>query len=197
MVSTRVPHGPDTRFPLEVEQVAESVQRRRDQYHSARWCARQAMHRLGIEQHEVLKGADGAPAWPPDTVGSMTHCEGFSAAILSLASSGYQSLGIDAEPNIPLPKVVSDLIVNEGDRDAREVLSLAPHIAADRLLFSIKECALKAWYPLEVTPLDLSHITADIVGNNAWSADVFFHVGAKRRRIIAFMACGAFRTERL
>lgn len=93
------------------------------------------------------------PLWPEGTVGSMTHCDGYRAAALAW-SSEIRAVGIDAEPNEPLPPGVWEMISLPSER-AR--LSTGVHDTAvhwGRLLFSAKESVFKTWYPLTRTELD-------------------------------------------
>lgn len=135
-----------TLFPEEQRRIARAVDRRRHEFTSARWCARQAMARLGVPAAAVLPGAHGAPQWPAGVVGSMTHCEGYRAAALARVPA-VRSLGIDAEPHGPLSAGVLRTVSLPEERDwlAREA---PPGVHWDRLLFSAKEATYKAWFPL-------------------------------------------------
>ncbi len=97
-------------FPEEEELIATAVPKRRNDFATARACARRAMGRLGLEPVAVLHGKRGMPLWPEGIVGSLTHCEGYRAAALARAGD-VLSLGIDAEPHAPLPDGVAELVV--------------------------------------------------------------------------------------
>ncbi|WP_423832395.1 hypothetical protein [Streptomyces manipurensis] len=71
--------------------------RRRAQFATARACARRALAGLGREPVALLPGPGGAPQWPSGVVGSITHCEGYRAAVAAPAGV-VAALGIDAEP---------------------------------------------------------------------------------------------------
>ena len=148
---------PGTLYPEEAALVARSVDRRRHEFAAVRACARQAMAALGLPPAPVLRGHRGVPLWPAGTVGSMTHCDGYRAAALAGASD-FRSLGIDAEPNAPLPPGVWQAISRPGERRR-----ITPGTAAagasgtvhwDRLLFSAKESVFKGWFPLTGIELD-------------------------------------------
>lgn len=60
-----------------------------------------------------------------------------------------QTIGIDAEPNLPLPDGVLDLVSLPQERRAlAELRRAGDRVQWDRLLFSCKESVYKAWYPL-------------------------------------------------
>jgi 4'-phosphopantetheinyl transferase EntD len=78
----------------------------------------------------------------------MTHCAGYRAAALARAKD-VAAIGIDAEPNATLPDgVLAAVSTAEERRLLQTVIRTRPCINWDRLLFSAKEAAFKAWFPL-------------------------------------------------
>ena len=137
-----------TLFPAEEALVARAVAKRRAEFTTARWCARQALARLGRPPAPILRGARGEPLWPEGVVGSMTHCAGYRGAVLAPGGS-FTTIGIDAEPNEPLPDGVFDTVTVPGERPRLgDLLASRPSVRWDRLLFSAKESVYKAWFPL-------------------------------------------------
>ncbi|WP_137724851.1 4'-phosphopantetheinyl transferase Npt [Prescottella subtropica] len=132
--------------PQEASLIARAVEKRRREFTSARHCARQAMTQLGVEPGPVLRGENGSPVWPKGVVGSLTHCDGYRAAVLGYALA-VRSVGIDAEPNGPLPDGVLDAVSLPAERERLATRSSAP-VHWDRLLFCAKEATYKAWFPL-------------------------------------------------
>jgi 4'-phosphopantetheinyl transferase EntD len=96
----------------------------------------------------------GAPGWPDGVVGSITHCERYRAAAVA-STSDLVTIGIDAEPNQPLPAGVLEMVALPPERAMLAALAESvPGVAWDRLLFSAKESVYKAWAPLTGTFLD-------------------------------------------
>jgi len=94
-------------------------------------------------------------------LGSMTHCAGYAAAAVGPLSR-ISAIGIDAEPDAPLPDGVLDLVATPAKRNRLGVTHLEPDSPNwDRLLFSAKEAAYKAWFPLVGEWLD--HQEAEIL----------------------------------
>ncbi|MFG3282481.1 4'-phosphopantetheinyl transferase [Streptomyces sp. NPDC048111] len=152
-----------TLFPEEAACVRDAVAKRRSEFTAVRWCARVAMGRLGLRPAPVVPGVRGAPGWPPSVTGSMTHCAGYHAAALTRLSD-HSSLGIDAEPDQPLPEGILDVIaLGPERRQIDALLRTRPGLAWDRLLFSVKESVFKTWYPLTGRELDFDEalITLD------------------------------------
>jgi enterobactin synthetase component D / holo-[acyl-carrier protein] synthase len=144
-----VTDAPDsTMFPEEAERVSKAVDKRRREFATVRYCARQAFAELGIPPAPLLNGERGAPQWPDGVVGSMTHCAGYRGAVVGL-SSVIHTLGIDAEPHAPLPEGVLGVISREEERPRLEALTAADDsVHWDRMLFCAKETVYKAWFPL-------------------------------------------------
>ena len=85
-----------------------STARRRD-YATVRSCARACLGRLGYPPVPILPGVGGAPTWPAGIRGSMTHCAGYAAAAVG-PTPRISTIGIDAEPDAPLPDGVLGLV---------------------------------------------------------------------------------------
>lgn len=98
--------APAPLFPAEAALLAGRRERRRRQFATARACARRCLADLGHAPVPLLPGPGGAPAWPPGVVGSITHCDGYRAAVADHRTH-TSALGIDAEPAGPLPRASS------------------------------------------------------------------------------------------
>lgn len=134
--------------PLEQALVSHSVDVRKAEFGDARWCAHQALRDLGQWDNEpILRGERGMPLWPQDITGSMTHTEGFRAAVVA-PKTHVRSMGLDAEPAQPLPREIIGSIARPGEMPQLEQLLNQGVECADRLLFCAKEATYKAWFPM-------------------------------------------------
>jgi 4'-phosphopantetheinyl transferase EntD len=135
-------------FEEERAAVGRAVDKRRREFATARGCARAALGLLGVEAGPIPSGERGEPLWPAGVVGSITHCDGYRAAAVARGGE-LASLGIDAEPNQPLPEgLLGDVALPAEAERLRELARAVPAVHWDRLLFSAKEAVYKAWYPL-------------------------------------------------
>ena len=149
-------------FPEEEDSIAKAVERRRREFTTARACARTALAQLGLPAQAIPPGERGAPRWPAGVVGSITHCDGYRACALG-RSVEVAALGIDAEPNQPLPEgILGDVALPEEQSRLRELAAVAPEVHWDRLLFSIKESVYKAWFPLAARWLGFEDAVVEI-----------------------------------
>jgi 4'-phosphopantetheinyl transferase EntD len=154
-------------FPAEEAVVAGAVPMRRREFATARFCARRALAELGVAPAPLLPGPRGAPSWPAGVVGSITHCAGYRASAVA-SRARMVTVGIDAEPDAPLPPGVLDVVASAEERAWVRTLSRTdPRVCWDRLLFSVKESVFKAWYPLARSWLgfEQAHVTVDPARN--------------------------------
>ncbi|MGW7369912.1 4'-phosphopantetheinyl transferase family protein [Streptomyces sp. NPDC054841] len=131
-------------YPEEAALIRKSVEKRRKEFTTVRYCARRALTELGQSPGPVLPDRHGAPLWPAAVIGSLTHCDGYRAAALAHGNQSMM-LGIDAEPHGPLPSGVLEAIALPAERAWIGSAPAGTHW--DRLLFSAKESVYKAWYP--------------------------------------------------
>jgi 4'-phosphopantetheinyl transferase EntD len=159
MIASLLPEGVETcesrgdssegrLYPEEMRHIRRAVPKRRQEFVSGRACARTALARLGISARPIPVGPHGAPIWPPGVVGSITHCDGLRACAVANRSD-YVGVGIDAEPNLPLPAgVLPDIAQPVEELSIDQARALDPSISWDRLLFCIKESIYKVWHPI-------------------------------------------------
>jgi enterobactin synthetase component D / holo-[acyl-carrier protein] synthase len=153
-------------LPEEEPLIARSVVKRRNEFITVRYCARQALGDLGLPPVPILKGDKGEPCWPDGVVGSLTHCEGFRGAVVG-RTADVRSVGIDAEPHAVLPKGVLDAISLPAERGELAALPGGAHW--DRILFCAKEATYKTWFPLTHRWLGFedAHITFTVDGSGS------------------------------
>ncbi|MET9606144.1 4'-phosphopantetheinyl transferase superfamily protein [Streptomyces sp. NPDC006512] len=149
------PDGSAVLYPEEAALVATATEGRREEFTTVRGCARRALKALGLPPAPVLPGKRNVPQWPAGVVGGMTHCAGYRAAVLA-RDSDLMAVGIDAEPDRPLPRGVLESIALPQELAWARTAPVggAAGLCRDRLLFSAKEAVYKTWYPLVGTELD-------------------------------------------
>jgi 4'-phosphopantetheinyl transferase EntD len=146
--------GPSPLEPLFAEEaayVARAVDKRKREFTLGRSCARRALATLGIEAQPLLPNPDRSVRWPAEAWGSVTHTDGFCAAVAALRSD-LRGLGIDAEMRGRVQEKLWSHIASEreiawfrGATSAREADERAT------LLFSAKEAFYKAQFCVSAT----------------------------------------------
>jgi 4'-phosphopantetheinyl transferase EntD len=135
-------------FAAEEAALGGASLRRYAEFSTGRACARAALARLGLPPVPIPRGPRGEPRWPDGVTGSITHCAGYLACAVA-RSTQVPALGIDAEQDGPLPSGLLSAVATATERAwLADRMAAAPQVCWDRLLFSAKESAYKAWFPL-------------------------------------------------
>ena len=149
-------------FPSEVAIVANAAAKRRREFSTVRYCARQALRKIGVPAVPILPDTDGAPRWPVGVVGSLTDCRGYRAAVVA-RSPALRGVGIDAEVDAALPPAVPDLILRDEERaQLQNMTNTYPHWHWDTILFCAKEAVFKAWFPITRSWLDFRDVSVTV-----------------------------------
>lgn len=137
-------------FPLSQVQAPANIQRavakRQAEYLAGRLCARAALQANGAAA--VVPGTDEerAPVWPEGFCGSITHGDGWAAAVVA-RSSDWRGLGLDVENRLDsarAQRLAAEILTPD------ELARLDPEQVALQvtLTFSLKESLFKALFPL-------------------------------------------------
>ena len=134
-------------FPEEETHVLRAVARRRDEFSTGRWCARQALTALGAAPTAIPVGPWRNPIWIDGVTGSISHSTTTCAAVV-VRCTAWNAIGIDVldrESAATLPAGAERLVTLDSDG---EVLTTIPAwVPPLALLFSAKESAIKAFSP--------------------------------------------------
>lgn len=149
---------PAAKFPEEAHYVAGAVEKRRREFLTGRACAHEALAKLSAASAPILAGQDRAPIWPQGFIGSITHSDSYAAAAVTRSDGGILSIGIDLEPAEPLPLDLWETVCLPEERAWLEGLPSAAQGLLARAIFSAKECAFKAQFPLTHAMLEFEEI---------------------------------------
>ncbi|MCA0995295.1 4'-phosphopantetheinyl transferase family protein [Alloyangia pacifica] len=131
-------------YPVEREAMSRAVPARRAEFAGGRLAARAALRQLGLPDQAIPKAEDRAPVWPDGVVASITHAGGICLAMAARAQD-WRALGIDLELDAPMePRLIPAI----GSVPELSRLSPLPFERAGVRIFSAKEAAYKAQYPL-------------------------------------------------
>ncbi|QXH36975.1 4'-phosphopantetheinyl transferase family protein [Pseudomonas muyukensis] len=147
---------------VQTANLQRSVAKRQAEYLAGRVCAREALLRLDGRDYVPATHEDRSPIWPTGIHGSITHGQGWAAAVVTAQGTG---LGLDQETLLSEERAA---------RLAGEILTPAELERLDRsqqaltvtLTFSLKESLFKALYPLTKKRFYFEH--AELL---EWSAD--------------------------
>ncbi|OWO79792.1 4-phosphopantetheinyl transferase [Photorhabdus luminescens] len=127
--------------------LAKAVKKRRAEYLTARYCARQLLAQLGQPEFNLISGNDRAPIWPEGICGSVSHST-YCAIVLAAPQINNRLIGVDVEAIVDRQNIdeITKMIVNDREIQLLKHCHL-PFEQAFTLAFSVKESLYKALYP--------------------------------------------------
>jgi 4'-phosphopantetheinyl transferase EntD len=134
-------------LPEEAEYLGRAVPKRVQEFAAGRLCARRALAEFGIADFPVRVARDRQPLWPDILVGSITHTEGYCAAVVA-ERRHLAAIGIDTEVvGHVTPELWAQILI---PAEAGWIASLAAaeRAAAITFIFAAKEAFYKCQYPL-------------------------------------------------
>jgi 4'-phosphopantetheinyl transferase EntD len=143
----RGPGDPDLLLAAEAVYVGRAVPKRVQEFAAGRLCARRALAEFGIVDFPIRVADDRQPIWPDSFVGSITHTEGYGAAVVAERRRAH-ALGLDSEIVGQVKAPLWATICTQGEIAWLRSLPVSEQAAAVTLIFSAKEAFYKCQYPL-------------------------------------------------
>jgi 4'-phosphopantetheinyl transferase EntD len=132
-------------LPEEQVLVTRAVNRRRHEFATGRWLAREGIRSFGLSDRPIMMGQLRNPLWPDSMVGAISH-DGDLCAVALSRKSAVVGIGMDLVFLPPRADVMDDLgsmfVASVHELDSIAALD----VAVDQLLllFSLKESVIKA-----------------------------------------------------
>jgi 4'-phosphopantetheinyl transferase EntD len=143
----RGPGNPGLLLPAEAPYVGRAVPKRVQEFAAGRLCARRALAEFGIVDFPVRVADDRQPIWPDSFVGSITHTEGYGAAVVAQRRR-MRALGLDSEIVGQVKAPLWATICTQSEIAWLRSLPRSEQAAAATVIFSAKEAFYKCQYPL-------------------------------------------------
>jgi 4'-phosphopantetheinyl transferase EntD len=153
----RVPGDPALLDPEEASSVARAVPKRVGEFAAGRLCARSALKRFGIASFPVRAARDRQPVWPAGFVGSITHTQGFCAAVIG-EQARFVGLGLDTEHADAVGADLWPSICIAAELAWIASLPAGERTRAATLVFAAKEAFYKCQYPTTFEWLSFSDL---------------------------------------
>jgi len=152
----------------EAHAVSHCAPKRIGDFTAGRLCARRALEAFGVRDFSLLPAEDRQPRWPQGYVGSITHTEGYSAAVAGRGAR-FRSLGVDAETIAAVHAELWPRILLEAER--RQLAQLRAPPDRERtaaLIFAAKEAFYKCQFALTGEWLEFEdlHIESEDFGRD-------------------------------
>ena len=144
----------------EWESIRTCAESRVRDFYAGRLCAHLALAQLGVTDFDLLAGPDRQPLWPAGFTGSITHTEGFSAAVVARCCR-VVGLGIDVERISAVHPDLWPTISSPGELERLRSLPAGVQLIAAALIFVAKEAFFKCQYPLAGERFDFGEVQVD------------------------------------
>lgn len=188
----RTAGSPDWLLPEELASIRAAVPARVAEFAAGRRCAREAMRAYGIEvDAPLLRGTHRQPLWPVGLRGSITHTEGYCAAVVARAGD-CAGLGIDVERCGRVEPPLWPALFDASELAALQLLAPAPRETLATLLFAVKEAFFKSQFALSAAVPDFTDVTFRVTGPLAENGTLeLVHVSDSR--LAGFVKRSTFR----
>lgn len=151
----------DALLPEEQLSLVRAVPKRIQEFAAGRACARAALSQLGYGVVALPAGTDRAPRWPAGATGSITHTDGFCAAVVA-ATAQIRALGLDTEPEHSVKPHLWRRICTPVELAILKTQDATDAAVAATLIFSAKEAFYKCQHTLTGQWLGFTDISVNI-----------------------------------
>ena len=142
----------------EIKNTTSYNEKRLNDFATGRFCAKKAIEISGISSIDLLIGLEGKPIWPIDLVGSISHSESLTGAIIA-SQSDFISLGLDIEEIGNVTSDLWDYLFTETEKKfLRGFEDPKKQMEQSTILFSMKESFYKLQNPVTNTFLDFLEV---------------------------------------
>ena len=152
-------------WPEEKELAFNFSARRLGSFSTGRFCARKAIRQILGKEFPVGMGSSGTPVWPAGLVGSISHTDGLTGAIVASADD-YASVGLDIESRTAVDRSLWDVLFDASEQQRLNASPTPDELAT--LYFSMKEAYYKMQYPLTGSFLDFRDVRLEDGPKGMW-----------------------------
>ena len=162
----RVPGDPALLYLEEAVHLGRAVPKRVQEFTAGRLCARRVLAEFGVRGFPVRAAEDRQPVWPARLIGSITHTDGFCAAVAA-DKTQVAAIGMDTELAGGVKTELWPGICTRSEIGWLQSLPQSQQAAAATLIFTAKESFYKCQYPLTRERLGFQDATVEVA---AWGA---------------------------
>ena len=151
-------------LPLDKLSISSNHQfspKRLSDFSTGRYCAMKALEQIGIQNVIIPIGKNREPIWPEGIVGSISHCDTLTGAIVS-RKADHISLGLDIEE---IGRVTADLwpyVFTDKEIEYLNTLPIDQQELICTSIFSLKEAFYKFQFPITNLFLDFLDVEVQI-----------------------------------
>ena len=171
--------APELLMGQEQASIVAARPERQRQFAAGRLCARRALAEYGISEFPLLAAADRCPRWPSHLTGSITHTQGYCAAVVCERAQ-LMGVGLDAEIVTNVSARLWTSIAAPSELAWLQQLPWPQAQRAAALLFAAKEAFYKAQYGIVGQWLDFHAVAVVPDGAHELIAEGSFRLAPER-----------------
>lgn len=154
--------NPDVLFTSEKELIENCSLKRQIDFCKGRYCAHQALEKLGRSGFAILRDPHGAPIWPVGITGSISHSGDMAAAVV-VEETEILAIGLDLQiRNQILPHSVLTTFFHSDEIENYLNLTESYSELFSYAVFSAKESIFKCYYMIDRSFLNLHEISVTL-----------------------------------
>ncbi len=181
--------------PAEAACCAGFAPKRAAEFAAGRACAHAALAALGRDGGPLVARADRSPDWPPGIVGSISHTNGFCAAVAAPAAA-FAGIGIDVELEDRVTPDLWELVFVSSERERLAALPEATRNRYASIAFCAKEAFYKCQYAITQGWVDFQDAAVDVAEATEQSGRFTLRaVGTSPTARLTLPLSGRFRIE--
>jgi len=159
--------GSHEMHPEEEDAVRSAVAGRRREFAAGRAAARAALAAAGGVPQAIPRAPDRRPIWPEGMVGSLSHSQGFAAALAGPAAAAA-GVGLDIEGAEALPERLRRGVLTPAEMRVRDARPMAADTPRCKITFAAKEALFKAVHPITGVFFGFMAAKIDVGEDGAW-----------------------------
>jgi enterobactin synthetase component D / holo-[acyl-carrier protein] synthase len=132
---------------VEKNSVRHCSGKRISDFSAGRACARLGLRELGIEGFSLLSAKDRQPVWPAGITGSVTHTDGYTAAVV-IRQGRVRSVGVDSEAVGAVHEGLWPRVCTQTELESLRSFASPERAVRAALIFTAKEAFYKSQFPL-------------------------------------------------
>jgi enterobactin synthetase component D / holo-[acyl-carrier protein] synthase len=138
--------------------IQAAIPYRQKEFATGRWCAKNAMRRIGFQEQPITVGIRREPIWPKGVTGSISHTNGLCGSVVTNADV---TVGLDIERVSCDMSGIQELVFKKNEITQLEALEEKGH-PAKVLAFSAKESAFKCFFPKVGDFIDFGSVSVSV-----------------------------------
>ena len=159
--------------PAEYKIIDSACDKRKLEFSTGRWCAKQALAIEGINNLSILSGKNREPIWPTGIVGSISHCKDECGAVIA-KSNNIGAIGFDVENIKELKNDIAKIVCTKIETKWLAEQNKYPYNVMLLLIFSLKESVYKCIFQHQQLAIEFKDCSI-IPSFDLGSANIKFH----------------------